>query len=285
MSRQSFHQLVSEPAINLRSVKITVRIAAALAATMLPLTACSSAGDPDKAGSTPASTPDETAPQPSEATTKTEEAELEPLPFNASGLLGGTARPRFADGETGEVSVVQVGPLDNDRGILLFAFRNNTTEGISHVDWTATARSGGSIVGTGSSQGTIPAQVTPGEVGLGYIFFENAAAIPGNAEYEFAVETSPVDTTSYNTAPLKVTEVNLVGQAIVGSATNQTGASTEGPYSVAMYCFDGNDLAWYTSSFTEQDGPIEDGGIATFTVDLYDDTCSKYVIGVDGYFS
>jgi len=265
-------------------MKNSVRIAAVLAATLLPLTACSPADNPDEAESTSASTPDETT-SPSEEPPKTEDAAVELLPFNASGLLGGTARPHFEDGESGEVSVVQVGPLDTDQGILLFAFRNNTTEGISHVDWTATARSGGSIVGTGSSQGTIPAQVAPGEVGLGYIFFENAGALPGNAEYEFAVETSPVDTTSYNTAPLTVTEVNVVGQAIVGSATNETGASTEGPYSVAMYCFAGNDLAWYTSSFTEQDGPIEDGGIATFTVDLYGDTCAKYVIGVDGYFS
>lgn len=276
---------MSEPAISLRSVKISLRIAAVLAATLLPLTACSSADDPDPAGSTPASTPDEVAPPSDTEETPIEETAVEPLPFNASGLLGGTARPRFDDGETGEVSVVQVGPLDIDQGILLFAFRNNTAEGISHVDWTATARSGGSIVGTGSSQGTIPAQVAPGDVGLGYIFFENAGAIPENAEYEFAVETSPVDTTSYNTAPLTVTEVNLVGEAIVGSATNETGASTEGPYSVAMYCFEGNDLAWYTSSFTEQDGPIEDGGTATFTVDLYGDKCAKYVIGVGGYFS
>lgn len=147
-------------------------------------------------------------------------------------------------------------------------FRNNTAESISHVDWTATARGGGFIAGTGSSQGTIAAQIAPGEVGLGCIFFENAEAIPGSAQYEFAVETSPVDTTSYNTAPLTVTEVNLVGEAIVGSATNATGASTEGPYSVAMYCFEGNDLAWYTSSFTEQDGLIEDRGTANFSVDL-----------------
>lgn len=284
MSRPSFHGIVSGPGISLRPVKISLRIAAAIASSLLPFAACSSADDPDRTGSTPASTPDETEP-PSEETSTPEETAVEALPFNASGLLGGTARPRFDDGEPGEVSVVQVGPLDTDQGILLFAFRNNTTDGISHVDWTATARSGGSIVGTGSSQGTIPAQVAPGEVGLGYIFFENAGALPGNAEYEFAVETSPVDTTSYNTAPLTVTEVNLVGQAIVGSATNETGASTEGPFSVAMYCFEGNDLAWYTSSFTEQDGPIEDGGIATFTVDLYGDRCAKYVIGVDGYFS
>ena len=56
------------------------------------------------------------------------------------------------------MSVVQIGPLVEDgigSATLPFAFRNNTSEGISHVDWTGTARSGGSIVATGSSQGTI----------------------------------------------------------------------------------------------------------------------------------
>lgn len=193
---------MSGPANSLRAVKIFLRIASVLLTTLLTLTACSSADEPDEAGSTPAATPDEATPgSGTEETATGEEGVVESLAFNASGLLGGTARPRFDDGEAGDVSVVQVGPLDTDQGILLFAFRNNTAEGISHVDWTATARSGGSIVGTGSSQGTIPAQVAPGEVGLGYIFFENAGAIPGNAQYEFAVETSRVDTTSYNTAP------------------------------------------------------------------------------------
>ena len=57
------------------------------------------------------------------------------------------------------MSVVHVVPRVEDgsgSGTLPFAFRNNTSEGISHVDWTGTARSGGSIVATGS---TIPAQV------------------------------------------------------------------------------------------------------------------------------
>jgi hypothetical protein len=69
---------------------------------------------------------------------------------------------------------------------LPFAFRNNTNEGVSHVDWTGTARSGGSIVATGSSQGTIPAQVKPGEVGLAFIFFDGTAKLPpADVEYAF----------------------------------------------------------------------------------------------------
>ena len=62
-------------------------------------------------------------------------------------------------------------------------------------------------------------------------------------------------------------------------------ASTEGPYSVAIYCFDGDNQLRQTGSYAEQDGPIEDGGTVTFTVDLYGEECPKFVVGVGGYFS
>jgi hypothetical protein len=127
--------------------------------------------------------------------------------------------------------------------------------------------------------------VQPGEVGLGYIYFENSEAIPDATEYSFTVETSPMDTESYNTAPLKVTESNLSGDAIVGSAVNQTGMSTDGPYSVAIYCFKGDNLVRHVGTFAEQDGPIEDGGTVTFSADLYGDKCESFAVGVGGYFS
>ncbi|WP_104131192.1 hypothetical protein [Cryobacterium sp. M91] len=211
--------------------------------------------------------------------------QVESLPFNASGLLGGTAQPTFPDGEPGEVSVVQVGPLDKDSGTLIFAFRNNTSDGISHVDWSSTARSGGSIVATGSSQGTTPSQVQPGEVGLAYIYFDNSAAVPDDSEYEFTASTSPVDTSSYNTAPFKVTEANLVGEAIVGSAINETGAEATGPYSVSIYCFDGDNLLSQSGTYAEQDDDIADGGTVTFSANLYGDACPTFALGVGGYFS
>jgi hypothetical protein len=107
-------------------------MAMALTATLLPLTACGSPdGDSANSGATAASTPSASSTEP-EASDEPRDAE--PLPFNASGLLGGNAKPTFADGEAGEVAVVQVGPLDTDQGILIFAFRNNTSDGISHVD-------------------------------------------------------------------------------------------------------------------------------------------------------
>jgi hypothetical protein len=211
------------------------------------------------------------------------------LPFNASGLLAGTAGPNLPDGKPGTVSVVQIGPqLEDGAGAakLLFAFRNNTGEGISHADWIGTARSGGSIVATGSSQGTIPAQVQPGEIGLAFIYFASGAKRPpAGAEYEFTVDTSPADQNAYNTAPLKVTEANTSGDAIVGAAANSTAESVEGPFSVSVYCFDGDKLLSEHSTFAEQDGPVEANGQVTFSDNLYGAKCPTFTVGVAGYFA
>lgn len=257
----------------------------AVAAALLLLAGC--AGSPDAGTSTPSDSPASTESESQAPSEEPAEApkEVEPLPINSSGLLFGNATPNFPDGEPNKVSVVHVGTLLTDRGTLPFAFRNNTSEAISHVDWSATARSGGSIVGSGNSHASVPDQVQPGEVGLAYIYFDNAEAIAADAEYEFSAETSPADTSSYNTAPIKVTEANLVGEAIVGGGVNETGALTEGPYSVDIFCFDGDNLVGQTSTFTNQDGPIDNGGTVSFSNDLYGNTCDSFLVGIGGYFS
>lgn len=252
---------------------------AAVLALLFPVAAC---GSGDKDGNRDNTPRTESS---GESSSDDNPGKVDPLEFNAGGLLGGNAAPNLPDGTAGEISVVQVGPLDADRSILLFAFRNNTADGVSHVDWTATARFDGSIVATGSSQGTEPAQLQPGEVGLGYIYFENAESIPAGSEYEFTADSSPVDTDSYNTAPLAVAEVNLVGSSFVGAATNGTGETAEGPFSVSFYCFDGDTITDFHSGFAEQDGPIDDGESVTFSVDLFDAQCPTYAVGVSGYFS
>ncbi|MCT9002346.1 hypothetical protein [Microbacterium memoriense] len=256
-------------------MRTTGGLAAIIAATLL-LTACGSSSEPA------AVEPDTVTSAPAEEPAATE---VEPLPFNASGYLGGTAQPNLDAGEPDEVSVVQIGPLDSASGTLIFAFRNNTSESISHVDWTATARSGGSIAATGSSQGTTPAQLQPGEAGLSYIYFDNADAIPADAEYEFQVSTSAADTSPYNTAPLTVTEANVSGDSIVGGATNETGAETTGPYSVEVYCFEGDTLLSSMITFAEQTDEIPDGGTVTFSANLFGDSCPTFVLGVSGYFA
>ncbi|MFW6870049.1 hypothetical protein ACOACQ_21880 [Nocardioides sp. CPCC 206347] len=242
----------------------SVRVAAAVTALLLPLSACSSTSDDNTRD------------------LADEFSEVEALPFNASGLLGGNARPEFPAGDSGEMSVVQVGPLVTTSGSLLFAFRNNTDDAISQVKWTASARSGGKIVSTGSSAETIPAQVASGEVGLAYIDFENADSIPSNVEYEFSTDSAEIDISSLNAAPLTVTETNIVGNSIVGEAKNETGVTTAGPYLVSIYCFIGTSIVGYKSGPTWAHGTLDDGDTVTFVV-KHGDECASYVVGVGGH--
>ena len=258
--------------------------AAAAVAAVLLFTSCSTATGETPGETKPSAQVSTPVAEPSAPATETA-APVEALPFNAGGLLGGTATPTFEAGEPGEVSVVQIGTIDDTGfgGTLPFAFRNNTSEAIAHVDWSATARIDGSIVATGSSQGTAPSIVQPGEVGLAYIYFEEASAIAEGTEFEFQASTSPADPTPYNTARMTVTEASLVKDSIVGGADNKTGKPTTGPYSVSVYCFDGDTIVGHTTGFTEQDTIAVDAA-GTFTVSLYDVECSTFAVGVSGYF-
>lgn len=77
----------------------------------------------------------------------------------------------------------------------------------------------------------------------------------------------------------------MSGDAIVGSATNDTGAKTTGPYSVEVYCFEGDTLLSSRISYAEQTGEVADGGKVTFSANMYGETCPTFAVGVSGYFS
>jgi hypothetical protein len=129
-------------------------------------------------------------------------------------------------------------------------------------------------------------EVQPGEVGLAFIYFGPDSALPpADAEYEFTVNTSASNQDFYNTAPLKGTEASASGDAIVGAAVNATGKSVEGPFSVSIYCFDGDTLLSQHGAFAEQDGPAASDAQVTFTVPLYGASCPIFTVGVGGYFA
>lgn len=208
-------------------------------------------------------------------------------PFNVGGYLAGNAKPTFPAGEQGQVFIVAQGPL-KEPGIgakLPIAYRNNTGAAISHVDLSATARLNGKLVASGKSQGAIPAQVQPGEVGFAFIYFEDSKSMADTGlKYEFTAETTPADTSSYNTAPLTVGEATHNGSSIVGTAVNKTGKALTGPYGVQVYCFAGNKLTAEVGAFADQNDKVAADAKVSFTANLYDTKCDKFTVGVSGYF-
>ena len=208
------------------------------------------------------------------------------LPTNSDHLLKGNADPTFPAGEAGKVDVVDVGPLDKASGTLPVVIRNNTAHGVGHVDLTATARlPGGKVVGSGKSQGVVPAQIQPGGIGLAYIYFENAESIPRHGTtYTFTADTLPADTSSFNTAPIKITQANHVDGAIVGSGVNDTDKKLSGPYSVHVFCFVRNHVRRFKTGFANEDGDLGPKATISYTVSLDGDPCPKYLVGSSGYF-
>lgn len=254
---------------------------ASVATLAFLLTGCTSTGEYSKTESPSHSIENE------QQATEKPTREVAPVKFDSDNpFLGGPASPQIDTGEINEISVVDVGPLLKKKNILLFSFRNNTNEAISHVDWTATAKSNGSLIGSGSSQGTTPSQINPGEAGLAYIYFENSSKFPKDTEYDFKVSTSSADPTPFNTAPFTIDEVNIVGGSIVGSATNKTGSNTTGPYSVSVYCFEEGKLRYQDTDYAEESSQdTASGESVTFSTKIYGHECKEFILGVSGYFS
>lgn len=259
--------------------------AAAVALITLTATACgSSSNDPSSA-----TKPSNTGSSATVVTpTSTPTAAPSVQPFNVGGLLAGNAKPNFPAGEPDQVSIVAQAPLDKTPGggaSLPVAYRNNTGAAIAHVDLSATARLNGKLIASGQSQGATPAQVRPGEIGFAFIYFEDSKSMPDSGlTYQFTVQTSPADTSSYNTAPLTVGEATANGSSIVGTAVNKTGEGLTGPYDVEVYCFAGNKLTAEVESFADQDNDIAANAQVSFTADLYDTKCEVFTVGVSGYF-
>lgn len=204
-------------------------------------------------------------------------------------MLGGNARPSFPEGDAG-INVVAIGKLDASPAFgsatLLIAIRNNSPEGVSAVAISAVARVDGEMVATGSTHDVSPTQIGPGEVALGYIYFDTGGDLPSSGvDYTFSSESSPIDTGWWGSADLVVNEVNHRGDSIVGSALNAAGKVVEGPFSVEIYCFDGDKLMDSATGYAEEGGTIQPDASVHFSVNLYDTKCEEFAVGVSGYFS
>ncbi|MBK0422168.1 hypothetical protein JD292_08775 [Leucobacter sp. CSA2] len=210
--------------------------------------------------------------------------QVKPLPFNAGGLLGGTAAPEFPDGDPGGIVVVTPDAKVNARGALVIAFRNNTGEPISSVRWQGSAKNGDSVVGQGMSLSSTPGIVQPGEIGLTAISFSNPKAIPEDANISLSVTSQKPDTEPMSAAPLTVTDARQAGSEVVGNVVNKTGHQVRGPINVDVYCFKGNEIISMWPGYLKEKR-IEKDGKAPFSLSLYGAECPTFAVGVSGSFA
>ena len=212
----------------------------------------------------------------------------QPTTFPAqSTYLGGNANPTYPAGTPGKLSVVYSAPITSSPNgtSVPIVFRNNTKAGVAHVDISASATDmTGKIVGSGSSQGTSPSVVQPGQWAYAYIYFESLPEST-NKFGSFSFKTTRVTTSFYNTAPIQVTQANLVGMAITGGVQNTTGHKVAGPISINAYCLDstGNPAKVFTD-FTSGSSDLAPNATDSFQVNFYEGTCPSFLVGASGYY-
>ena len=198
------------------------------AAASLALAAC---GSSSSKSSTATSTPPTTPVAPATPTTP---APPPTVPVAAqSTYLGGNAHPTYPAGTPGKVSVVYQAPISpqpNGTTTVPIVFRNDTKAGVSHVDISASATDAtGKIVGSGSEPGNRSFRRPTRPVGLRLHLLRSGTAATDKLS-NFTFNTSPADTSSYNTAPVQVTQANLSGTPHRGRGEEHDRAHGDGSH-------------------------------------------------------
>lgn len=154
------------------------------------------------------------------------------------GFVGGNAFSLLPAGESGEVSVIAVGTLDQI-GNLPFVVRNNTAEDVEDIKVTVTARDGGgNLVGAADALSVNPHLVLAGTVAFGAAYFGNVT-LPPDATFDLKVASTPAGSNRFSIfRDLSVTEASLFEDRIVGQLENSSESPIKGPLLLSTVCFD-----------------------------------------------
>ena len=218
------------------------------------------------------------------ASTAATSGDVTPLPVDTA-LFFGTANPSFDAGEPGKLSIVQIGqPVGSFLAMVPIVVRNMTAGTLTGIEVSGGARSGGQLVASGSSLGFHPSSVPPGGVAFGFVFF--GSELPADVSLELTVAGSPPDQ-YLSEVDVLVSEANLVaddyGSHVAGTVTNASDTTVSGPFSVGVYCFDGDLLISADTGYTDGSNELAPGASVTFSVALFDRECPTFLVAASGY--
>lgn len=218
---------------------------------------------------------------------KSDESDTGPLPNDANPALGVQGVADLPDGESGELSIVAIGREESSLGIstvVPVVVRNRTGRTVSDISVSGSARdTSGSLIGSGSDQGFKPAVVGPGEIAIGYVYF-NTGDVPGDATFDFDVSGTNPDDRFMSAVDLVVDEHNRTGDSVVVMLRNDTSEVVSGPISLLMMCFDSDGTPIGTeSTFTDQND-VGPGATVSGSFTFWGDPpCERYILGGSGY--
>jgi Mg-chelatase subunit ChlD len=206
-----------------------------------------------------------------------------------TGFVGGNAFTLLEAGESGEVSVIAAGTVDNMvGGSIPFVVRNNTSEDVSDVKVTGTLRdANGRVAGAANGLLMTPNRVNPGGVSFGQAYFGDTD-IPAGATVEFNAEATPADEVRFNSfRDLDVTEASLFENRIVGTLENTYDESVKGTIAIQAVCFDLDGNLLNLAFGSVDTGNVDPGEEVPFQVTLfYGDPgqgCPAFLVAGYGY--
>jgi len=207
-----------------------------------------------------------------------------PADPRASIYIGGNESPILSDGEKEVLSVIAIGKYD---GVILpLVVRNNTDKPVIRISVTAEARSvDGTLLAVGNDQIFSPNLVNPGEISLGYIFFENVPSFPEDVQFKFVITSKdPKNTTFENMRNLEIIEQNKIDNRIVGMLKNPNKVLVKGPIEIIVMCFsEESDVLAHYSDFTTVD-QVEPNSTIPFQVSIYDQKqCPIFLVSAFGF--
>ncbi len=157
-----------------------------------------------------------------------------------TGFVGGNAFSLLPAGESGELSVIAVGRMDEySAGSLPVVVRNNTGKDVDGIKLSATARdASGALLGAGNALFVNPRVIIAGGVAIGAVFF-GGAALPADATYDFEIDPVPANEARYSSyRDLDVVEAAVFEDRVVATLENTTDEPINGPIFVNVVCFD-----------------------------------------------
>lgn len=208
--------------------------------------------------------------------TTTTRSAVEAVDALSMASFGGLAPPAIPAGAAGEVSVVAQAAVLDSSGSLALVIRNMTRDPIAAIEVTGIARdSSGGVVASGASQGFSPVLVRPGEIALGYVYFELDLAGQALA-YELQVSSRAPDDLFTENAGLVFAEFNPLPSGPAGVVKNE-GEDEAAFAAVQVVCFDDQGVPTRSDRSYADPSEIPPGGSAGFKVDLYGGGCAHYL--------
>lgn len=195
--------------------------------------------------------------------------------------IGGSAANLLPPGTAGEVIVVAVGTYDGSR--LPLVVRNNTGGEVADVSVSATARdAGGALVASGGDQGFRPNLLRPGELAMGYAYFDGAQ-LPADAVFEFDAEADAPGG-ALSRLDLVVDEATLIDDRVVGVLSNPHAETLQGPIGITLTCFSTDGiLLGFHEGYSDKE-TAEPGETVPFQVTLQGGTsCPAFLVAGSGY--